>query len=265
MRAAAVVAFFAALLSACYAPRRPAPPAPDAPAIFNEEPVIIGSPGNPAFYEILGQRYYVQTTRKGHRERGVASWYGDPFHGRRTAGGEVYDMYQMTAAHRTLPLPTWAEVTNLKNGAKIIVKINDRGPFAHNRIIDLSYAAAKKLDMIEAGTTLVEVRALGTPASDARPQDITVSAPPADVPAESAALFVQVGAFGDERNAQRLQRKLTAEGITGVNVVNGGPDASPHRVRIGPVAAVEDYDVLVAQLATLGITQTRLVSDPYLQ
>lgn len=264
MRTPFAILLFTALLSACYAPRRPAPPPPTDPAIFNDEPVVIGSPGNPAFYEILGQRYHVQTTRKGHRERGVASWYGDPFHGRRTASGEIYDMYQMTAAHRTLPLPTWAEVTNLKNGAKIIVKINDRGPFAHNRIIDLSYAAAKKLDMIEAGTTLVEVRALGTPASDAPPQE-SASAANANDSSSSAALFVQVGAFGDERNAQRLQRKLTAEGISGVNVVKDGPDASPHRVRIGPVAAVEDYDSLVAQLATLGITQTRIVSDPHFQ
>lgn len=228
--------------------------------------MVIGSPGNPAFYEILGQRYYVQTTRKGHRERGVASWYGDPFHGRRTASGEIYDMYQMTAAHRTLPLPTWAEVTNLKNDTKIIVKINDRGPFAHNRIIDLSYAAAQKLGMVEAGTTLVEVRALGTAASDEAPAQQTAGGPyrAPDTVADSE-LFVQVGAFGDERNAQRLQRRLTAQGIADVSVVRDGPDSSPHRVRIGPVSAVKDYDTLVAQLASLGITQTRLVSDSRLQ
>ncbi len=116
--------------------------------------------GNPASYVVFGQRYYVKKSSLNHIERGVASWYGTKFHGRRTSSGEPYDMLAMTAAHKSLPLPTYAEVTNLKNGRKIIVKINDRGPFKKNRIIDLSYAAAIKLDIARAGTGLVEVRTI---------------------------------------------------------------------------------------------------------
>ncbi len=116
--------------------------------------------GNPESYVVFGQRYYVKKSSLNHVERGVASWYGTKFHGRRTSSGEPYDMLAMTAAHKSLPLPTYAEVTNLENGRKIIVKINDRGPFKKNRIIDLSYAAAIKLDITRAGTGLVEVRTI---------------------------------------------------------------------------------------------------------
>jgi len=122
--------------------------------------------GNPASYVVFGQRYYVKKSSRNHIERGVASWYGTKFHGRRTSSGEPYDMLAMTAAHKSLPLPTYAEVTNLENGRKIIVKINDRGPFKKNRIIDLSYAAAIKLDITKAGTGLVEVRAIDPAAID---------------------------------------------------------------------------------------------------
>ena len=116
--------------------------------------------GNPESYVVFGQRYYVKKSSLNHVERGIASWYGTKFHGKRTSSGEPYDMLAMTAAHKSLPLPTYAEVTNLKNGRKIIVKINDRGPFKKSRIIDLSYAAAIKLGITKAGTGLVEVRAI---------------------------------------------------------------------------------------------------------
>jgi len=116
--------------------------------------------GNPESYVVFGQRYFVKKSSLNHVERGIASWYGTKFHGRRTSSGEPYDMLAMTAAHKSLPLPTYAEVTNLKNGRKIIVKINDRGPFKKGRIIDLSYAAAIKLGITKAGTGLVEVRAI---------------------------------------------------------------------------------------------------------
>lgn len=116
--------------------------------------------GNPASYVVYGKRYYVKNSSKGFDERGVASWYGTKFHGRRTSSGERYNLYGMTAAMRTLPLPTFVEVTNLRNHKKIIVKVNDRGPFNPHRIIDLSYAAATKLDMLKKGTAFVEVRAI---------------------------------------------------------------------------------------------------------
>lgn len=119
--------------------------------------------GNPPSYDVFGKRYRVLTSSDGYRESGVASWYGHPFDGRPTSSGEMYDMHEMTAAHRTLPIPTWVEVTNLTNGKRIVVKVNDRGPFVGKRVIDLSYAAATALDMVQDGTARVEVRALPGP------------------------------------------------------------------------------------------------------
>lgn len=116
--------------------------------------------GNPETYEVFGKRYQVKDTHLGYRAEGVASWYGTKFHGRRTSSGQPYDMFAMTAAHRSLPLPTYAKVTNLENRRSIIVKINDRGPFHDNRIIDLSYAAAHRLGMLDRGTAKVRVEAI---------------------------------------------------------------------------------------------------------
>ena len=127
--------------------------------------------GNPRSYDEFGKRYYVLASSAGYRERGVASWYGHPFHGRQTSSGERYDMNEMTAAHTTLPLPTWVEVTNLDNGKRIIVKVNDRGPFVDKRLIDLSRAAASALDIVRAGTAQRRgPRARRAAARDARPK-----------------------------------------------------------------------------------------------
>ena len=122
--------------------------------------------GNPETYEIDGVTYRVLETSEGYREQGVASWYGGFFHGRRTSSGDVYDMYQMTAAHTTLPLPTYVKVTNIENGRTVVLRVNDRGPFVGGRIIDLSYVAARKLGIVEKGTALVDVEALDPPAGD---------------------------------------------------------------------------------------------------
>ena len=116
--------------------------------------------GNPDSYVVFGKRYKTKTSSAGHVERGVASWYGKKFHGRRTSSGERYDMYAMTAAHKSLPLPTYAKVTNLENGRTAVVRINDRGPFHGDRVIDLSYTAARKLGVVSKGTAVVEVRAI---------------------------------------------------------------------------------------------------------
>lgn len=117
--------------------------------------------GNPAEYEAGGHTYHVLKTSEGYEAEGVASWYGPNFQGRRTSSGETFDMYKMTAAHRTLPLPTYVEVTNLENGRKAIVRVNDRGPFKKDRLIDLSYVAAVKLGVVGTGTARVRVRAVG--------------------------------------------------------------------------------------------------------
>jgi rare lipoprotein A len=175
----------ALLLAACaQAPRRPPPapvpvtPAPPANLAATPEPVPRAEPrsasGNPPFYDVAGHRYVVLASAAGYRERGVASWYGPDFHGLRTATGERYDMFAVTAAHKTLPIPCYARVTNLSNGRSVVVRINDRGPFVGNRIIDLSYTAALKLDMIRNGTAFVEVETL-TPASPGVPTALPVT------------------------------------------------------------------------------------------
>jgi rare lipoprotein A len=134
--------------------------------------------GNPPFYDVMGKRYFVLSSSVGYVERGVASWYGPGFHKVRTSTGEPYDMYAMTAAHKTLPLPAYVRVTNLQNGRSIVVRVNDRGPFVGNRIIDLSYTAALKLDMLRNGTAMVEVRDL-EPVADGAPLTAALAAPSA--------------------------------------------------------------------------------------
>lgn len=116
--------------------------------------------GNMAEYEVFGRTYRTLGSAAGYEEEGIASWYGEEFHGRSTSSGEPYDMYAMTAAHRTLPLPSYVEITNLENGRKVVVRVNDRGPFHENRLIDVSYAAAHRLGMLETGTARVRIRAL---------------------------------------------------------------------------------------------------------
>jgi rare lipoprotein A len=209
--------------------------------------------GNPPFYDTLGHRYFVLASAQSYLERGVASWYGPTFHGGNTSSGEAYDMYGMTAAHKTLPLPTYARVTNLKNGKSVVVRINDRGPFVANRLIDLSYTAAAKLDMLREGTTLVEVRAL-TPGEPEVLTRVSESPPPA--------LYVQAGAFADGQNAQHLLERLQAAGLGTSFIVSPVTGRSRlYRVRVGPVASVAQFDQLAARLAALGVPDARLASD----
>jgi rare lipoprotein A len=270
-RSALAVLGCALLGAACTSgPRhKPTPPAaappPAAPSAPAGKPDLSAVPdavpryelrsrhGNPPFYDVQGKRYFVLASAEGYVERGVASWYGPSFHGVNTSMGERYDMYAMTAAHKTLPLPAYARVTNLKNGRSVVVRINDRGPFVANRIIDLSYSAAAKLDMLREGTTLVEVRVL-TPAA---PDTLTRTAelPPPD-------LYMQAGAFADEGNAQHLLARLRAAGVTGVSVVSPVATQSRlYRVRVGPITGVAQFDALAARLSALGIADARLAPD----
>lgn len=217
--------------------------------------------GNPPFYEVFGKRYTLLATSEGYVERGVASWYGPGFHAAKTSMGEPYDMYAMTAAHKTLPIPCYARVTNLRNGRSVVVRINDRGPFAGNRIIDLSYTAASKLDMIKEGTALVEVRVItaGTPAAVV-PAPLSAAADASVVRDAAGRLQVQAGAFGSRENAERLTRRLLAEGI--VNAYTLAPDASSrlYRVRV-PVSSVTEFDSVVARLGQLGVADARLALE----
>jgi rare lipoprotein A len=138
------------------------PPIATPPTIPDAVPKVepLSRYGNPSYYEVFGKRYYVLSSSVAYLERGVASWYGPGFHQVRTSSGETYDMYAMTAAHKTLPLPAYVRVTNLENGKSVVVRVNDRGPFVGNRIIDLSYTAASRLDMLRNGTAMVEVRGI---------------------------------------------------------------------------------------------------------
>lgn len=208
--------------------------------------------GNPASYHIDGRRYFVLATAEGYEETGVASWYGPTFDGLRTADGDRYDMYAMTAAHKTLPLPCYVRVTNLSNGRSIVVKVNDRGPFVANRLIDLSYVAAAKLDMLATGTALVEVRAI-TPDNPVEITRAAESPPPT--------LYVQIGAYAVQAHAEQVVTRLHAAGFAGAFVF-GPPVARGHlyRVRIGPVNGVPEFDQMVARLTSMGFPGARLVA-----
>jgi len=239
---------------------------PDLPDDAVPRPEARSKYGNGPVYEVLGQRYTVMPSSSGYQERGVASWYGKKFHGNLTSNREVYDMYAMTAAHKSLPLPTYVRVRNLSNNQSIIVRVNDRGPFVHNRVIDLSYAAAMKLDMIRDGTSLVEVTAISFDQSQGdRPT--RVSSPPATTGATQPVgaanrIYVQVGAFGDRSNAERRLGELSLAGI-GDAFIHEEQTAGRvlYRVRIGPVTDVVQYDVIVDNLEAMGISDPYLISE----
>ena len=146
--------------------------------------------GNPDSYRVEGRKYSILRSASGYKARGVASWYGTKFHKQRTSSGDMYDMYAMTAAHKTLPLPSYVKVKNLENGRQAIVRVNDRGPFRHDRIIDLSYAAAVKLGLLPKGTARVEIESIV-------PRGVKV-----------AHYYVQAGAFNSPKPADELRRKL---------------------------------------------------------
>jgi rare lipoprotein A len=235
-----------------------------------------GTRGNPPFYEVFGKRYYVMASSVGWVERGTASWYGPGFHSASTSMGEPYDMYAMTAAHKTLPLPAYAEVTNLRNGRKVTVRINDRGPFVGDRVIDLSYTAAAKLDMLLQGTAPVEVRVISpgiTPApagtGSSLPRSATAVAPlvtvvnaPAVKMSGAPAMFIQAGVFADHENARRRVEMLLAAGfeLASLDEIPRN-DKALHRVRVGPFASVEEFDLTMKRLRDLGLTDARLLTD----
>jgi rare lipoprotein A len=272
------------LLAACastppgrYAQEHDSAPTSPLDIAYVKEPVPRLEPpsryGNPSSYVVRGRRYHTLASSAGYRERGIASWYGTKFHGHRTSSGDTYDMYEMSAAHRTLPLPTYARVTNLRNGASVIVKINDRGPFHDNRLIDLSYAAATRLDIIAEGTGLVEVAAI-EPVQYARQQRMLkakASRPklPRAASAEAVAvhhntaMYLQVGAFAKRSNAERLQDRLARMELPGrLHISEGQADRRRvYRVRIGPLQTVQSADEVAQKLSLQGIQSPRVVID----
>ncbi len=214
--------------------------------------------GNPVSYVVQGKRYYVMRSSAGYHERGIASWYGTKFHGKRTSSGERYDMYAMTAAHKTLPLPSYVRVTNLDNGRSVVVRVNDRGPFHENRLIDLSYSAAKRLGMIGHGTALVDVQAV-SPGEQYQP--VSTSSMHA-ITSHSAKVYLQVGAFSTLYSARQLKQKIQRQiGQAIIIMPLRKPEQTLYRVRIGPLKNVEQGDALATQLSVLGYQDAHMVVE----
>jgi rare lipoprotein A len=214
--------------------------------------------GNKSPYSVLGRTYTVLPSARGYVERGIASFYGNKFHGYKTSSLENYDMYGFTAASKTLPLPSYARVTNLANGKSVIVRVNDRGPFHEDRVIDLSYVAAVKIGVWPKGTGLVEVRGIdpGEPVRDLPPP------PPAAPPGKLPGIYLQVGAFSDTANAEQVAQRLRAANFAPVQVMDaeiGG--RTVHRVRLGPLPDVDSSDRVSDQITNMGLPRPRVAVD----
>ena len=202
--------------------------------------------GNRPEYEVWGKTYSVMESAQGYQAEGVASWYGAKFHGRRTSSGEVYDMYRLTAAHRSLPIPVFARVTNLRNGRSTIVKINDRGPFHAERLIDLSFAAAVKLDFHQAGTAPVRVEVL----------ELSLEEPQQE-PEQS--YYLHAGQFSSEDQAQSALGRLASLGNSSVQII--ALERGGFALRIGPLASKPGLNRLQALLIALDIGLPTLVPE----
>lgn len=221
-------------------------------AVPRDEPPSAG--GNRP-YTVFGVSYRPLASARGYRERGVASWYGKKFHGRLTSNGERYDMYAMTAAHKTLPLPSYVRVRNLNNGKSVVVRVNDRGPFRENRLIDLSYAAASRIGIVGTGTGIVEVEAVG--GDEPAVHIAAAPAPAAIIPSVQAAgaprLYLQAGAFTSRDNAEALRNRLAGAQFRPVHIEPAEVDGvAVYRVRLGPFASVEDSDQVAARAGAEG-------------
>jgi len=246
--------------SADSAPARRLDPNSIADAVPRSEPP--SRYGNMDSYVVRGKRYHVMPESRGYREKGIASWYGTKFHGRYTSSREPYDMYAMTAAHTRLPLPTYVRVNNLKNGRSIIVRVNDRGPFHNNRIIDLSYAAATKLGILGKGTGLVEVVAIDPHQNYAEKPVLKSENRKAPPPGAAADMFIQVGAFSSRDNADRLRQRLQLKLEQPVRVHQSQNQGQEFfRVQVGPLADIEQSDSIAQKLAQLGMNETHIVIE----
>ncbi|MGM0534739.1 MAG: septal ring lytic transglycosylase RlpA family protein [Pseudomonadota bacterium] len=234
--------------------------------------------GNKSPYEVWGKRYEVIADASGYRRQGKASWYGEKFHGYATSNGEIYDMYKMSAAHRSLPLPSFVRVTSLDNGRSAIVRVNDRGPFHSDREIDLSYAAAARLGILEEGTGRVEVEAIDVERWIAENGDAPQAAAGAPLELEEAAVdsatvaaeaghnspeagrgvFMQVAAMESADSARQLKSRLESEIDRPVRVAS---TAGLHRVQVGPLQAAGQVAPVREQLRRAGFAQAFIVND----
>lgn len=222
------------------APPRTIDPAEVKNAVPRPDPIL--SVGNASPYDVNGITYEILDDYKGYKVRGTASWYGSKFQGHKTSNGEIYDLYLASAAHKTLPIPSFARVTNLANGKSIIVRVNDRGPFHSDRVIDLSYGAAVKLGYMEVGTAQVEVEVVDVIGVDDRRDTVA-----------GDYRYLQLGAYSTEDSARLLQDKLQellsppvfiSEVQSGANLL--------YRVRIGPMSGADELETVQKQLRLAG-------------
>jgi rare lipoprotein A len=274
----------AALLGGC-ATRSPAPAERDGPmanppadldrtpdAVPRLERIRIGGPNKP--YEVLGERYEPLTGDPAYTDRGLASWYGRKFHGRPTASGEVYNMYAMTAAHPTLPIPSYARVRNPANGREVIVRVNDRGPFHKGRIIDLSYTAALKLDVLRGVTpvevrriTHAEIRAGDGPGRDGEPAPVFVPDTPPGAPQRETtspasggmSYWLQFGAFAKLDTAEGLRQRVAEADLSLLPLLTIVREAGLHRLRAGPFPSADEARTTAARLRDEGGVASTLI------
>ncbi|PPD04049.1 MAG: septal ring lytic transglycosylase RlpA family lipoprotein [Methylobacter sp.] len=188
-------------------------------------------------------------------KEGIASWYGPEFHGKKTAGGEIFDMYAMTAASKTLPIDSYAKVTNLENNVSVIVRINDRGPFHHNRMMDLSYSAAKKLGIQQKGTGKVKVTAI--------PPEQALPLMQASAARQAKHIYLQVGAFKNRKQAEHLQAKIAEhQQLPKPEILTSTyKKSSVFKVQMGPIFPTDNVKKLNQQLADIGVTETQFVTE----
>lgn len=217
--------------------------------------------GNKNPYTVLGKTYYLIADERSYKERGLASWYGKKFHGRRTSNGEIYDMYAMTAAHKTLPIPSYLRVTNLNNGKSAVVRVNDRGPFHSDRIIDLSYAAAQRIGILGAGTGSVEVEIVLP--SDAAPpprapEPLNQIVPGSELPPST---HLQIGAFSQEKSAKQFAADVGVKLSYPVKISRAQGDKTVYRVRVGPLRNAQQLQDVRNQLQQLNIPQPHVVYE----
>jgi rare lipoprotein A len=273
--------FIFALLNGCSTHRKDGPPPynVDVSKIPDAVPKVeqLSRIGNKS-YIVKGKRYYVLNSSKNYEQRGIASWYGTAFHGRPASNGERYNMLAMTAAHKTLPLPTYVQVTNLKNGRKVIVKITDRGPFANDRLIDLSYTAAKKLGMLGRGTAPVDVKAID-PVRYARNSQnyhttnnffLSMNAQKNRIEAKNHTLhpspyaiahttYIQVGAFRHKLHAEKLKYRLASVVSSPVSIIQLAHINKLYRVQIGPIKNAVTIAQIHRKLKLMGISSKEIV------
>jgi rare lipoprotein A len=227
-------------------------------------------------YSVLGRDYVPLRTAEGYKVRGIASWYGRKFHGQKTSSGELYNMYGMTAAHTTLPIPSYVRVSNPANGKSVVLRVNDRGPFHADRVIDLSYTAAWKLGLVSNGSGLVTVESLRPGEGTSLPKEedpieqlalqpeaarpVTSAAPPVVAAADAKGTFIQLGAFGNPDNAESFRNHMARELDARADRLRTEVAGKLYRVQLGPFTSRGEAEAAVARIAaSLGVKPTIVV------